>query len=131
MLILSFDCTNKTVNQKSNNSGINEPKWIKGGQLNGFRSRASVMRGIVPNFKRMRELYNEEFKNKAEHTINIITNFKIDYLGNVISSEITESNSNSQDFDFKLLSIVKSMKFGPTDHIGDTTIVTYPLKFIK
>jgi TonB family protein len=132
MLILSFDCTNKTISQNPTSSSHHEPKFVKGGLKVGYRSRPSAMRGIMAIIVKLRNVYNEEYKVKSQSNfIKVVTIFKISYLGNVTSSKISESNSNNPDFDSKVLDILNSFQFEPIDQIGDTTVITYPFLFGK
>jgi TonB family protein len=131
LLVICFGCMNRAINQNSPSLGNKEPHFIKGGELRGHRSRPNVMSGIMKNIGKLRKIYNEEYKDSTGGKLEIIVKFKIDYLGNVVSSETTESNSNNPEFDSKLLNAINTFQFGQIDQIADTTRITYPLIFRK
>jgi TonB family protein len=108
---------------------VMQPKFVKGGSLTGYRDRASVMRGIMANLGRLRKLFDEFYDPKSVTNLKVVANFKIDHLGNVISSSILESNSNNSSFDMEILTVVNSIKFESIEHIGDTSIIVYPFIF--
>jgi len=89
------------------------------------------MKGIMGNIGRVRQLYNEEFKDKYPDYMKVVVFFKINYLGVVTSSKITESNSNSPGFDSKILVIINSINFDQIEKRDDVTEVTYPFVFTK
>jgi TonB family protein len=129
LIILSFGCTNRSINKNVNNSEYTKPMFVKGGAKTGYRSRKSIMRGIMENILKFRKLYREEYNNQPP--LKIVAYFKISNLGNVTSSEIKESNSNNSAFDSKILEIINSIQF---ENIGakiDSTEVTYPFVFSK
>ncbi|HUI92340.1 MAG TPA: AgmX/PglI C-terminal domain-containing protein [Chitinivibrionales bacterium] len=131
LLPLCLGCTNKTIHQNSTNSEQAKPGFVKGGALTGGRSRENLMKGIMGNIGRVRQLYNEEFKDKYPDYMKVVVFFKINYLGVVTSSKITESNSNSPGFDSKILVIINSINFDQIEKRDDVTEVTYPFVFTK
>jgi outer membrane biosynthesis protein TonB len=147
ILILQFGCIHKTVTRSSLDPddpvyttppqlkcSLNpsaKPKFVKGGALTGGRSRASIMRGIMPILNQFRKLYNEEYPDSCKPTLKVVVFFKIDYLGNVVSCEVSKSNSSNPKFDSAILVIVKSTKFEEIDLKNDITEVIYPLCFSK
>ncbi len=118
-LILQFGCIHKTANRSSPDSDdlafttppqlkcastpSAKPKFIKGGALTGGRSRASIMRGIMPMLGQLRKLYNREYSDSCVPTLKIVVFFKIDHLGNVVSCEVSKSNSGDPKFDSAIL----------------------------
>lgn len=147
ILILQFGCIHKTVTSSSSDpddlvyttppqlkctsNTSAEPKFVKGGALTGGRSRASIMRGIMPTLSQFRKLYNYEYPDSCKPILRVVVFFKVDHLGNVISSEVSKSNSNNPKFDSATLVIVKSIKFEEIDLINDITEVIYPLCFSR
>jgi hypothetical protein len=131
VLILCFGCTPKKVNQNLTNSEKTRPGFVKGGALTGTRSRASLMRAIMANIGRFRQLYNEVFKDNYPDYMKVVVFFKINYLGIVTSSLVKETNSNDSEFDSKILELVNSITFETIDKRNDITEVTYPFVFTK
>ena len=129
ILILQFGCIHKTTIPVDTIS--DGQKFVKGGALTGGRSRASIMRGIMPILNQFRKLYNEEYPDSCKPTLKVVVFFKIDYLGNVVSCEVSKSNSSNPKFDSAILVIVKSTKFEEIDLKNDITEVIYPLCFSK
>jgi len=88
------------------------------------------MRGIMPILNQFRKLYNEEYPDSCKPTLKVVVFFKIDYLGNVVSCEVSKS---IQVIPNRLRNtvIVKSTKFEEIDLKNDITEVIYPLCFSK
>lgn len=85
----------------------------------------------MPMLGQLRKLYNREYSDSCVPTLKIVVFFKIDHLGNVVSCEVSKSNSGDPKFDSAILAIVNATKFEQIDKISDVTEVTYPLVFTK
>jgi TonB family protein len=128
LVLLCASCINKTMNRDSDQT---KPGYVKGGAKTGARSRASIMKGIMENISKLRELYNQEYKDNKPDSMNVTVDFEINYLGIVVASKLKQSNSGNQKFDSNILEIVNSIKFETIEQKKDITEVIYPFVFKK
>jgi hypothetical protein len=135
-LILSFGCTPKIINHDPSSSVKSAPKFVKGGAKTGARSVKNITNGMMANMPKLRQLFNEEYKDYPSPQFKVTVKFNIYYLGNVTSSEIIDtlarnSKRDNSVFYSKILTIIDSTQFGPIAETNDTTWVIYPLVFSK
>ena len=98
--------------------------------LTGSRNKADIQRVIMQNLMSMRDVYIKRLKYDNYLCGRINVTFAIDELGEVISAQVVESTMNDTTFENTIImDCVKKWKFERIDKPGDTTVVTYPLRF--
>jgi len=108
---------------------VSSPDFLRGGNLTGGRSRASIQRVVMQNIAALRYAYNRRLREKPGLCGKITTKFAIDEFGNVVFAMVMESTMNDSSFEQTVLARIKSWNFDKIDKPGDVTDVTYPLVF--
>jgi len=108
---------------------VSSTDFLKGGQLTGGRSRASIQRIVMQNMAAMRHAYNRRLREKPDLSGTVIVKFAIDELGKVISAEVAETTMNDPELEQIVVARVRSWDFGKIDIQGDVTELVYPFTF--
>jgi hypothetical protein len=108
---------------------VSSPDFLRGGNLTGGRSRASIQRVVMQNMAALRYAYNKRLREKPGLCGKITTKFAIDEFGNVVFAMVMESTMNDSSFEQTVLTRIKSWNFEKIDRPGDVTDVAYPFVF--
>jgi len=100
-----------------------------GFRLTGSRSRASVLRVITQNITPLRYAYNERQRENPDSSNEAGVEFAVDEFGNVISARVAWTTIDDGEFIHFVENSVMTWDFGKIDKAGDTTEVTYRLRF--
>lgn len=95
----------------------------------GNRSRARVMRILRKNMFSLKDIYNQNLKNRHYFHGKLTVHWLINANGEVIFCEAISSTTENPAFDQQVIKTIKSWDFGKIDVPRDTTTVTYPFIF--
>jgi TonB family protein len=128
---INDDNSNRTTQKKKQFELVCFPKSSRNSiVLTGSRNKADIQRVIMQNLMSMRDVYIKRLKYDNTLCGRINVTFAIDELGEVISAQVVESTMNDTTFENTIImDCVKKWKFERIDKPGDTTVVTYPLRF--
>ena len=98
-------------------------------RLTGSRSRASVQSVITQNIKPLRHAYNVRQRENPDSSNEVGVEFAVDEFGKVISARVAWTKIDDWEFIDFVESSIKTWDFGKIDKTGDTTEVTYRLRF--
>jgi|GEM_PF-2624188 len=117
------------LDQKRGELKVSSPDFLKGGQLTGGRSRASIQRVVMQNMAALRHAYNRRLREKPSLSGRITVRFAIDEFGKVISAQMVETTMNDPELEQIVVARVRSWNFDKVDKQGDVTEVVYPFVF--
>ena len=98
-------------------------------RLTGSRSRASVQSVITQNIKPLRHAYNVRQRENHDSSNEVGVEFAVDEFGKVISARVSWTKIDDWEFIHFVENSVETWDFGKIDKAGDTTKVTYRLRF--
>jgi hypothetical protein len=98
-------------------------------RLTGNRSRASVRRVVIQNITPLRHAYNERQRENPDSSNEVSVEFAVDEFGKVISARVSWTKIDDWEFIHFVENSVETWDFGKIDKAGDTTKVTYRLRF--
>jgi len=104
-------------------------KDIKGGEINGKRTKTEIMKTIMQNLAAIRYCYNKRLKDKPGLSGRITVKFAIISSGKVINPEIKETTMNDSIFEEQIRVKFKEITFPEFSKQNDTTEVIYPFVF--
>jgi TonB family protein len=118
-------CNRKATNESKSENII----FVHGGALSGVRDRENVMGPILSRINEIKEIYSERQKINQKLAGEIVTEFKINALGNVISYEKLRSTITDTILENKVEKYIRSLQFNKIAKLDDTTDIVYPFKF--
>jgi hypothetical protein len=106
-------------------------KYVKGGSLNGVRSKANIMRTIMQNLASLRYQYNSALREKPGLKGVVVVKLRILSMGKVCYCKIIEATLIDDSMHQNIVEKISGWDFGEIDDPEDTTEVVYPFVFSR